>query len=53
MFVVARLGTEHTAAYQLGMGVFNLFLRLGLLAIAAQALLGKEPANATSTNPNA
>ena len=43
VFVVARFGTEHTAAYQLGMGVFNLFLyALDSLAIAAQALLGKE-----------
>ena len=41
--VVARLGDEQTAAYQLGMSVFNLLLfALDSLAIAAQALLGKE-----------
>ena len=43
VFVVARLGDEQTAAYQLGMSVFNLLLfALDSLAIAAQALLGKE-----------
>ena len=49
VFVVARFGTEHTAAYQLGMGVFNLFLyALDSLAIAAQALLGERDLNVES-----
>ena len=41
--IVARFGTQSLAAYQLGMSIFSLFLyALDSLAIAAQALLGKE-----------
>ncbi|WP_317259854.1 MATE family efflux transporter [Kocuria atrinae] len=49
--VATAQGAENLAAYQLTMTVFNfLAFALDALAIAAQALLGKELGAATSTN---